>query len=272
MKGIKNMRLYHQPQRIYEELMFSHQIDNAKLKVEDLSSHDQYHYLGTAAVDDAIESLNIESEDIILDIGSGIGGPARYVAHKTGCQVIALELQYDLHKIATNLTERCGLSGQVEHRCGDILTFPEEDIDFDYIVSWLCFLHIKDRDALFRKCFNVLNPGGEMYIEDFYKVNEFNDKEMKVLSEDIYCDYLPSSSDYQKQLIEKGFSKIEFKDKTNSWKDFVRDRKDNFIQNREQQMKIHNPEIVEELEDFYKKMSWLYEGGNLGGAKIIASK
>ena len=46
----------------------------------------------------------------ILEIGSGIGGPARYIANKTGATVIALELQPDQNKLASDLTRRCGLS------------------------------------------------------------------------------------------------------------------------------------------------------------------
>lgn len=271
MKNIKRMKLYHNPERIYNELKATEN-DKDALKVQDLSSFDQYHYLGTAAVDDAIRILKISSKDKIMDVGSGIGGPARYLADKTGCQVTALELQSDLHEVALSLTERCGLSGLVKHLCGNILDFPEEDCDFNFIVSWLSFLHIPDRDSLIRKCYNILKSDGKMFIEDFYKGSEFTEEEVRILSRDISCVYLPTFNDYKKQLICGGFKKVELTDKTDGWKNFVRERKEKFIQTHKQQMEIHNTEIVEDLEDFYRKMDWLFEGGNLGGLRIIAGK
>jgi hypothetical protein len=72
MKDIERMKLYHHPDRIYNELKaIGH--EKGKLCVHDLSEFDQYHYRGTAAVDEAINILNIDSSHRILDIGSGIG-------------------------------------------------------------------------------------------------------------------------------------------------------------------------------------------------------
>lgn len=264
------MKLYHNPNRIYNEVKEADNKD-IQLKVQDLSSFDQYHYLGTDAVDEAILNLKISTENRILDVGSGIGGPARYLAEKTGCNVTALELQSDLHEIGLYLTSRCGLSHLVEHENGDILNYTEGAM-YDFVVSWLTFLHIPDRDSLFRKCFNVLKPQGKMYVEDFFKLQEFNAEEMKVLSEDISCDYLPTIEEYQSHLINAGFSVVSSEDITFQWREFVEERKEKFIQNHESLIKTHNEEIVTELEDFYSKMAWLYNGGNLGGLKIIAQK
>lgn len=271
MKDIGRMKLYHHPDRIFNELN-ARGLDKGKLSVQDLSTFDQYHYQGTKAVDDAISILGIGSSDRIIEIGSGIGGPARYLADKTGCHVTALELQDELHYTGSSLTERCGLSHLVDHRCGDILDFPEADGGFDFAVSWLAILHILDRHSLFRKCHNILKPNGAMFIDDFYQLNEFNETEKEVLSEDISCEYLPTREEYKKQLQECGFGKVEFTDKTESWRFFVKERIETFSQEHNHQIEIHGPEIVDDLEDFYKKMSWLFEGGNLGGFRIIARK
>lgn len=57
----------------------------------------------------------------ILDVGSGFGGPARYLAHTTNCSVTALELQEDIHKEGENLTKRCNLQDRLTHVAGDFL-------------------------------------------------------------------------------------------------------------------------------------------------------
>lgn len=273
MKDIKRMKLYHNPQRIYNELDACEYNSVDRIKVQDLASFDQYHYLGTDSVEDAIKSLKINDDNTVLEIGSGIGGPARYLADKTGCNVTALELQSELHEVACGLTEKCELSHLVKHVHGDILDFNlGKNTDFDFVVSWLAFLHIPDRETLLNKCYNLLKPNGEMFIEDFYKIKEFKKEEIKVLSNDIACEYLPNLAEYKKQLIESGFKKIKLFDKTDSWKTFVKERKEKFIQTRESQIKIHDKITVDELEDFFSKMSWLFEGGNLGGLRIIAKK
>eukprot|EP00966_Prymnesium_polylepis_P139126 3214669-Prymnesium_polylepis.1 len=59
----------------------------------------QYHYLGTEACDHVIELLGLDEQSTVLDIGSGIGGPARYIAGKTGCSVTGVELQEDLCQV-----------------------------------------------------------------------------------------------------------------------------------------------------------------------------
>lgn len=271
-ENIKTMKLYRHPERIYNELDALGYKSGVSLKTGDLSSFDQYHYLGTDAIDDAIRILKIGPGKKIIEIGSGIGGPARYLAEKTGCHITAVEIQPDLHAIACSLTERCGLSGSVRHHCGDILDFPDSRHDFDIIVSWLSFLHIPDRSSLLKKCHAILKTGGKMLIEDFYKRGEFTKEEIKVLSEDIYCTYLPASQEYKEQLVENGFTEVELTDKTDCWKDFVRERKEKFIESRDRNIKIHDIKVVEELEDFYKKMAWLFAGNNLGGLRIIAKK
>ncbi len=272
VKNIKTMKLYRHPERIYNEFDVVGYKKDIPLRVDDISPFDQYHYMGIDAVDDAIHSLNIDSEKKMIEIGSGIGGPARYLAEKTGSRLTALELQPDLHDIACSLTERCGLSDCVRHLCGDILDFPERYHDFDAALSWLSFLHIPDRSALMKKCYNLLKPGGKIFIEDFYKCEEFDEEEKNILSRDVCCDYLPASEEYRKQLTENGFAVIEMTDKTACWKNFVSGRMEKFIENRSRHLEIHDIEIVEDLEDFYKKIFRLFDGGNLGGLRIIAEK
>src|SRR3954447_18852909 len=78
------------------------------IQPEQLFPFDQWHYHGTDAIRTAAEQLGITSTSQVLDIGSGVGGPARFLAYTTGCHVTALELQPKLHAIAVDLTRRCG--------------------------------------------------------------------------------------------------------------------------------------------------------------------
>ena len=100
---MKAMKLYDQVERIHNELALIEIGDAAPLTVEQLTPFDQYHYLGTEAVDEAIVALRLGPGMHVLDIGSGIGGPARYIAAASGAHVTALELQPDLDALAGGL-------------------------------------------------------------------------------------------------------------------------------------------------------------------------
>jgi 2-polyprenyl-3-methyl-5-hydroxy-6-metoxy-1,4-benzoquinol methylase len=168
---LKSMKLYYEVERVFRELRALGIEAHQRIPLEELSALDQYHYLGTDAVDEAIHLLAMRPGQRVLDVGSGIGGPARYIAHRAECWVTALEIQPDLHITAAALTERCGLENRVEHVCGDILEWSAGTDKFDALVSWLAFLHIRDREALLRRCFESLRPGEQVFdaLDDFYR-------------------------------------------------------------------------------------------------------
>ena len=271
MNQIKVMQRYrHVEQKVNNELAALGLMNQNSIQVEDIVSFDQFHYWGTTAVEEVIKALNIKPEMKILDIGSGIGGPARYLAWKTNSQVTALELQEDLHQTALKLTNYCQIEHLVEHLCGDILTAPGKQ-NYDILVSWLVFLHIVDRHSLFKQCYNHLKAGGKIYIEDYYKRNQFTAQEKDSLKNNIYCNYLPTLEEYQEHLLEAGFKDIEIVDQTDSWSKFVRHRLEDFQTKRERNLQVHGAEIVEGMTQHYTAVSQLFGGGNLGGVRIIAS-
>src|SRR5688572_29279556 len=158
------MPLYSTIERIRNELR--ELVPGAALTPEQLYPFDQIHYRGTDAVRDAAAALALGPAHRVLDIGAGIGGPARFLAHTTGCQVDALELQPEMHALGEELTARCGLDGRVRHVQGDALTHSLEDAAYDAAVSWLAIHHIPERPRLLRRIAAALRPGGRLYIED----------------------------------------------------------------------------------------------------------
>ena len=189
---IKSMKLYNHVDRIFNELREIGKDCSQSLLVQELSNFDQLHYYGTEAVDFAIKKLCINSNMSILEIGSGIGGPARHIANETGATVIAL--QPEQNKLATELTERCGLTKKVIHLGGDFMTHDWQEKKFDAIVSWLTLYHILDHSILLQKCYNLLNPEGFFYVEDLISLQPFSDFELSELLREIYGNYF---SDYQ---------------------------------------------------------------------------
>lgn len=265
---MKSMKLYDRVERIHNELALLDGGLDGPLTIEQLTPFDQYHYLGTDAVDAAIAALGLAPGMRVLDIGSGIGGPARYIAARTGAHVTALELQSDLDAVAAELTARCGLSHLVEHRCGNILDGVSET--YDAIVSFLCFLHIADRARLLAACRDALVPGGAMYIEDFAQAREATPDEAAMLRIKVQCPVLPTSSEYEAQLRDAGFDDVHIVDVTPEWSNFTTERLEQFRTARARNVAVHGVEIVDGLDDFYATIVHLFSGGAVGGVTIVA--
>lgn len=271
-QAIKSMNLYSQVDRIYNDLRALGIADDAPLSVETLSAFDQYHYFGTDAVDEAIAMAGITADSRVLDVGSGLGGPARYAAKATGCRVTALELQDDLNEVAAELTERCGLSGNIDHVCADVLEWDAPAESHDQLMSYLALYHIADPTTLFDKCATALKPGGRIYIEDLYSLGEFSDEEQHHLSHMLYGQNMASRTQYVMDLQAAGFTDIGFTDMTAPWTGFCRERLAAFRAGRGRHEAVHGAEVFAALDEFYSTVLMLFEGGNMGGVRVTATK
>jgi cyclopropane fatty-acyl-phospholipid synthase-like methyltransferase len=269
-ESMKSMRLYHMVERIHGDLRERGIADDAPLDVRDLTPFDQYHYRGTAAVDEAIAALGLDASSDVLDVGSGIGGPARYLAARAGCRVTALELQADLHETAAALTRRCGLDGRVSHVQGDILGGAPGAARFDALVSWLVFLHIADRPRLFAACRGALRDGGGLYVEDFSKRREPSPEQWAALDEKVRCTYLPTAAEYRAALEDAGFRDVAVDDLSADWTTFTAERLARFRERRARHEAVYGAEVAAGLEDFFATIAALYADGVLGGVRIVA--
>lgn len=237
---------------------------------EQLFTLDQWHYHGTEAVRAAGERLGLGPGSRVLDIGSGIGGPARYLAYTFGCHVTALELQPDLHAIAVDLTQRSGLAARVSHICADALTYPFPDAAFDAVVSWLAVLHIPDRPRLCAKLARTLYPGGGCYIEDLCMRAPFSADDLRDVREVVFGISMTGAEDYADDLRAAGFIDVTTTDLTGDWRPFAAERLKKWQANHEVYARVHGEGAYAAEEKFYAVISRLYESGSLGGIRLVA--
>lgn len=274
---IKTMKLYSNIERIDRELQELGIAEGMPIDPAQLFALDSLHYEGTDAVDAAIDMLGLRTESKVLDVGSGLGGPARYIAHRAGASVTALELQSDVHAKAEQLTERTGLTALVRHRNANILTCDPASLgggagSFDAVVSWLVFLHIPDKAALLARSAAMVKAGGMLYVEDFFARGTFSAEEERSLRDDVYCEALPSREQYVEALGAAGFVDVRFEEKTADWSAFVAGRLQAFEAARERHVRVHSEATYESLHHFYASVARLFAGGNLGGVRITAKR
>ena len=270
--NIKSMNLYNNVDRIFNELREIGKSESDNLSVEDLTKFDQFHYHGTDAIDLAIRILGINNNSKILDVGSGIGGPARYIANKTGAEVTAIELQSDQNNLASDLTNRCGLTDKVNHVCGDILDYDFKDQKFDAVVSWLTLYHISDHQILLKKLYDLLNPNGFFYTEDITSRINLNKADLKEIEKEIYGKHLPYFDKYISNLEHNGFELIFSEDMSSSWTDFTKERIKQYNSEKERNIRVHGKEVVDSLNSFYNFVGQYFSNGKLGGIRVVAKK
>lgn len=242
------------------------------IRPEQLFALDQWHYHGTEAIAAAARTLGIGTRSRVLDIGAGVGGPARYLAHTTGCHVTALELQPELHAIGVDLTRRTGLADRVTHLCGDALVEPLPEAGFDAAVSFLAIVHIPDRPLLFRRLAAALRPGGGCYVEDLCRRAPFAPRDWDDARRIVYANSLTSQADYARDLTAAGFADVTVTDLTPDWAPFAAERLAAWRENRDAYARVHGKGAYEAQELFYSVIARLYDGGSLGGVRLVARR
>jgi ubiquinone/menaquinone biosynthesis C-methylase UbiE len=120
---------------------------------------DQLHSRQLVATKDHLARLHLDSAKHVLDIGSGIGGPARYMAATFGCRVTGIDLTEEFVAVARELTRRCGLAERVAFECGDAMAMPFEDESFDAASCLHVAMNIPDKPRLLSETARALKPG-----------------------------------------------------------------------------------------------------------------
>ncbi len=130
------------------------------LSVRQLAALDQFHTRGLAATAELTTLAGITADTSVLDVGSGVGGPARFLAATCGCHVTGIDLSEPFVEGARYLTERTGLGKLVKFEAGSALALPFGDGRFDAVLLQHVAMNIADRSRLYGEIRRVLKSGG----------------------------------------------------------------------------------------------------------------
>ncbi|MFZ4539691.1 class I SAM-dependent methyltransferase [Propionivibrio sp.] len=133
---------------------------------EALAPLDQFHFRGYAATSELGKRLSVKPGDHVLDVGCGLGGPARHLASVYECFVTGIDLSQPFIGLATMLSRRTGLSDRVRHLCADALQLPFGAASFDLAVTQHVSMNIADKSRFYAGIHRVLRPGGLLAIYD----------------------------------------------------------------------------------------------------------
>lgn len=144
-------------------------VDPDRPSIETLAPYDQFHGRGLEATLEMAELMKAGPSDHLLDIGSGIGGPARYFARRFGCRVTGIDLTPEFCEVARHFTRLLGLEERVKFEAGDALAMPFRDASFDGAYSMNVSMNIADKSGFYREIHRVLKPGGWLVLSEIAK-------------------------------------------------------------------------------------------------------
>lgn len=146
-----------------------HMIDamgEGPLTADRLAGLDQFHFGGLAATTAFAKRIGIVEGSRVLDAGSGLGGPSRYLAETFNCEVVGVDLAPHYVAIAELLAKRAGLADKVRYAVGDLARLAYADSSFDLIWTQHVVMNISDREGLYREFRRVLRPDGKFAFYD----------------------------------------------------------------------------------------------------------
>ena len=181
---------------------------------ETLAPLDHFNARGLAATQELVALLEPQAGESLLDIGSGIGGPARWIARQYGCTVTGVDVTAPFCEAARALNAACGITHQVRIVDGTALALPFPDASFDRAYSHGVLMSIADKVGVYREACRVLKPGGRLVVFQRHAgpngPPEFPVSWATVPAES----FLATDADTHRDLTEAGFAVVSLRDTT----------------------------------------------------------
>ena len=180
---------------------------------------DQYHAGGVDAVDKLIPSLALSRGDVVIDVGSGFGGPARRIAERTHATVVGVDITAAYVDAAESLTTRMGFADRVSFRVADIADVSTEE-PFDAALTMHVQMNVEDKPAWFAAIAEVLAPAGRLAVWEVCTTAGRQPPWPMPWSLDGSDSFLSTPADLKQAITSGGFDVVEWQDETpwvNTW-------------------------------------------------------
>jgi sarcosine/dimethylglycine N-methyltransferase len=185
---------------------------DAPVTVDALSVLDHFHGRGIVATRELVELLKPLPGEHILDIGSGIGGPARWFAAKCGVQVTGVDLTPEFCAAAEALNRATGLADRITIRQGSALALPVPDDAFDRSYSQNVIMNIADKQQFYREAHRALKPGGVLALSNLCLGSGGELIYPVPWAETEATSFLSTTADMELDLAMAGFEIVSFRD------------------------------------------------------------
>jgi SAM-dependent methyltransferase len=185
-----------------------------QLQPDDLAALDQFHIGGQAATLALAELAGIQEGWSVLDVGGGIGGPARTLAKAMRCQVTVLELTEEFVEVGALLSERMDLAGKVHFRHGSGTDMPFPDGKFDAVWTQHSTMNISHKDRLYQEAHRVLRKNGRLALHEVVTGHVQPVEYPTPWAESPATSFLLSATELRQLIRGSGFAELAWQDTT----------------------------------------------------------
>lgn len=242
------------------------------LQPDDLFAHDQDHYGGLPANDALAAAARIGIGSKVVDLCAGLGGPARYLAHRYGAIVTGIELTPARVAGAAELSRRVGLDGRVRVLEGNVMDLPLPDASHDAVISQEALLHVPDISRAFTEAHRVLRPGGRIAFTNWIVHRPLMDTQRRLLWEGMAAATLVGIDRHAELLRAAGFEIEAVEDETEAWGVILGERLRMYQKLRGEAEAAGTPSGHDDFYKSYVLFVDLVQRKAMGGARFTAVK
>ena len=242
------------------------------VRPEELFAHDQDHYGGLAANDALAAAARIGTGTRVADFCAGLGGPARYLAHRYGADVTGIELTPARVEGAAALTRLVGLSGVVRVLAGNVMRVPFADARMDAVISQEAMLHVPEKGRALREAFRILRRGGRLAFTDWTANVPLGRDDADLLWRGMAAQDLQSVAQYRALLEDAGFVVLAVQNLSPEWAVILTERLAMYQRLRLEAEQAGTPQGHDAFHQSYVRFVALVQQGVLGGARFTAEK
>ena len=234
---------------------------------------EQIHVGGENETDILAEKAEITKDDVILDVCSALGGPARQLVKKYGCTVFGLDATQHMIDEAIKRTKTQPFANNITYKLGNALDMPFKAANFDVVWGQDAWCYITDKDKLISESYRVLKSGGRIAFTDWLQTGVITEEEWTNLNSFMAFPYMETLEGYVKLLKNIGFDilseEVESKDFAKNCHMYQKKLRDNL---KNDIIKNYGSEMFEAADSGLNLWVQAADNGKVGRGRIIAKK
>ena len=225
---------------------------------------------GLAAVERACARLDLHPGTRVLDVGSGLGGPAMHLAAAYGATVVGVDTAEAMHRLSSERAREAGVPG-VSFLLGDVRTLALEPDSFDVVWTRDAILYVQDKEAIWSCLAELLRPGGQLYVADFCRgqADGSPDFESYIANAGYYLQTIPA---YAATLAGCGFADVQPSDETEAFAGSLVAELEHLESTKQALLAAFSREDYEYLVDRWRKKIELSRRGELRWGAFLARR
>lgn len=234
---------------------------------------EEIHVGGAAETDLLAQKAGVNAQTHLLDVCSALGGPARGLAQRYGCQISGLDATQRMHAESIRRTTEAGLSDKIDFKLGNALDMPYRAETFDVVWGQDAWCYITDKNRLLEECARVVKPGGVVAFTDWLETGPMSEAEWIALHTFMVFPYMETLEGYAVLAESTGLEIVEKEDLSPNFSEHIQIYLDK-VQNEFKPAIVENygRDMYTQVEDGITLWRDAAVAGKVGRGRLIARK